>query len=230
MIAPFTTQQFLDIFPVYNAAIWPAQIIALVLGLMALAALWREWPIAPRLVPAILALMWAVSGIGYHFLFFARINPAATMFGVLFVVQAILFVACATSATGMRIDTGRGLRTALGTAIISYALAIYPIIGIWEQHGLMKGPMFGVAPCPTAIFTIGILLMARGRWVPWLAILPLLWSLIGIAAAWRLGIPEDIALPIAGCILLFAFVANAFGRRPASLAKGRSPKPSSMGA
>jgi hypothetical protein len=45
---------------------------------------------------------------------------------------------------------------------IIYALLIYELLGYWAGHGLMAGPMLRVAPCPTTIFTIGVLLLARG--------------------------------------------------------------------
>ena len=80
-------------------------------------------------------------------------------------------------------------------SFIVYALLIYELLGCWAGHGLMAGPLFGVAPCPTTIFTIGMLLLARGGWVVWLSIIPLLWSLVGLAAALQLGIPEDFGLP-----------------------------------
>jgi hypothetical protein len=70
--------------------------------------------------------------------------------------------------------------------------------------------MFGVAPCPTTIFTIGILLLARGRWVVWLSIIPLLWSAIGLAAALQLGIPQDFGLPVAGIGLVTALIVKHF--------------------
>jgi len=213
--APFTIEQFLDVFAAYNASIWPGQLATLALGLIAIAALWRKWPIAARLIPAILALLWAVNGIGYHFLFFSTINPAAPLFAGFFVAQAMLFAVSAISATGLHFKTLRDFRSMLGAGFIAYAMVFYPMIGIWGGHGLMKGPMFGVAPCPTTIFTIGVLLMARGQWVPWLAIIPLLWSLIGLAAAFQLGIAEDIALPVAGVVLLIALVVKALVRLPA---------------
>jgi hypothetical protein len=46
--------------------------------------------------------------------------------------------------------------------------------------------------------TWGGLLIARGTWVIWLSITAFLWSLIGLAAAIQLGIPEDLAMPVAG--------------------------------
>ena len=52
---------------------------------------------------------------------------------------------------------------------------------------------------PPTIFTIGLLLLARGTWVVWLSIIPFLWSLVGLAAALQLGIPEDLELPVGGC-------------------------------
>lgn len=213
MTAPFTIERFLGVFAAYNAAIWPTQIAAFVLGLVAVAALWRKWPIAARLIPSILALMWAVNGIGYHFLFFAEINPAASLFAAFFVAQAVLFAASAISATGMRFETGRDFRTAAGAAFITYAMVVYPVFGFWAGHGLMKGPMFGVAPCPTTIFTIGMLLMARAGWVGWLSVIPFLWSLVGLAASLQLGMLEDVALPLAGATLLIMVALNRVRRR-----------------
>ncbi len=39
---PFTLEQFLNVFATYNKAIWPAQILAYVLGAVAVAALFGK--------------------------------------------------------------------------------------------------------------------------------------------------------------------------------------------
>ncbi len=210
MTAPFTIEQFLGVFAAYNTAIWPVQIVAYILGLAAVAALWLKWRLTRRLIPSILAIMWAMNAIGYHYLFFSAINPAATLFAGFFLLQAVLLAASAVSAKAMRFETRRDFRSIAGAAFIIYAMLIYPILGVWAGHGLMKGPMFGVAPCPTTIFTIGMLLLARGRRVALLSIIPLLWSLVGLAAALQLGIPEDFALPAAGAALIAALALEAF--------------------
>ena len=49
-----------------------------------------------------------------------------------------------------------------------------------------------------AIFTIGLLLLVEGRTPPHLVAIPVLWSLIGGAAAWVLGVPEGAVLALAG--------------------------------
>jgi hypothetical protein len=209
---PFTIEQFLGVFAAYNAAIWPAQVTAYALGLVAIFALCLDQVPARRLVLSILAIMWAWNGIGYHFLFFSEINPAAIGFAALFVLQALLFAASAFITNDVRFHVGADFRSTLGITFIAYALLIYPAIGVWAGHGLMAGPMFGVTPCPTTIFTIGMLLLARGRRVTWLSIIPILWASLGLAAAVQLGIEEDMGLAVAGLALLLALATDYLDR------------------
>jgi hypothetical protein len=211
---PFTVQQFFDVFSSYNAAIWPAQIAAYVLGLAVVASLGLKRLHAPRFVLSALALMWLWNGIGYHLLFFAEINPAATVFAGIFIVQAILLAGCALARHSLTFQIGRDFRSMAGLAFILYAMLIYPAFGSWAGHGFMSGPMFGVAPCPTTIFTIGLLLLARGRLVSLLAIIPSLWSLVGLAAALQLGMLEDLALPVASLVLAVVLAFEALWGRP----------------
>jgi hypothetical protein len=79
-------------------------------------------------------------------------------------------------------------------------MALYPIIGGLLGHGYPRSPSFGVAPCPTTIFTFGLLLWTSVRVPIYVLAIPLLWSLIGFSAALWLGIREDIGLPIAGVL------------------------------
>lgn len=210
---PFTIQQFFDVFASYNAAIWPAQVAAYVLGLAAVASLWLQRAHASKFILSVLALMWLWNGISYHFLFFSAINPLAMVFAGVFVVQALLLATCIAS-TGLSFHIGRNFRSVAGLGFILYAMFIYPALGFWAGHGFMSGPMFGVAPCPTTIFTIGLLLLARGHGVPMLAIVPILWSLVGLAAALQLSMFEDIALPLASLVLGVVLAADRLqGRR-----------------
>lgn len=210
MVLPFDTQQFFDVFQRYNAAIWPAQAAAYLLGLVAVAALFRR-RLADRLVPSVLALCWAWNGVAYHIAFFAPVNPAAFVFGALFVVEAVLFALVALRG-GLHFRVGADLPSALGLACIVYAMVLYEALGIVAGHGLMQGPLFGVAPCPTTIFTLGMLMLARGRLAAWLAIVPVAWAAIGTTAAVLLGVPEDLGLAVAAVACMFVL---AVGRRQA---------------
>lgn len=218
---PFTLDQFLGIFVAYNAAIWPAQIIAYAFGLIMIVAIWLQWPLTSRLILSILALMWAWNGIAYQFLWFASINPAAPYFAGIFVCEALLLAGCALAERGASFRIGRDPRSIVGIGFLAYAMLLYPLLGTLAGHGLMAGPMFGVAPCPTTIFTIGMLLLARGRWVALLSVIPLLWSLVGLAAALQLGMPEDLGLPLAGTALLIVLVHDALRPRAAIRRDGK---------
>jgi len=212
---PFTVAQFFAVFADYNAAIWPLQIVAYGLGVLAVVALWLRRPSANQVILSVLALMWAMNGIGYHLLFFAEINPIAPAFAALFLLQSILFAGAVLIPNDLRFEIWPNFISAAGLSCVVYALLIYEILGYRAGHGPMAGPLFGVAPCPTTIFTIGMLLLARGKWVVRLSIIPILWSLVGLAAAVQLGIPEDFGLPVAALALVIALTVGApWARRP----------------
>ena len=162
--------------------------------------------------------MWAMNGIGYHLLFFAAINPAANLFGIIVILQALILAAALAPVRGIRFQTGRDFRSFASLSFVLYAMLIYPVLGVVAGHGMMAGPMFGVAPCPTTIFTIGMLLLAQGGWVVRLSIIPFLWSLVGLAAALQLGIPEDLGLPIVGVVLAVVLVVEAYENRRSLIA------------
>lgn len=207
MELPFTREDFFGVFAAYNAAHWPAAIVAYPLALTALAFAWRGTPQAGRVTAAILALMWGWVGVVYQGLFFAPINPVARAFAAAFVLQALLFAWHAKSRHGLEYGARSSLRTVIGGAMIVYALIFYPLIGLAVGERYPAMPLFGVAPCPLLIFTFGLLLWAkRARW--WLWIVPLMWAVIGGSAAVLLSVPQDWALPIAA---LAAVLLRALG-------------------
>jgi hypothetical protein len=55
-------------------------------------------------------------------------------------------------------------------------------------------------PCPTTIFTFGLLLWTERAVPKYLLVIPLLWTVIGSSAAWLLGFWEDLGLLVAGIL------------------------------
>ena len=198
---PFTRDQFFDVFAAYNRAVWPAQVLAGVLGLTLLALLLRPSRGADRFIAAGLAVLWAWTGIVYHGLYFARINPAALLFAALFVLQAAALCHAALRS-GLHFGTSRTAAAALGWALLGYALLAYPLLGLWSGQRYPALPMFGITPCPLTIFTLGLLALTRGRVAWWLLAIPLGWSLVGGSAAWLLSVPEDWLLALSGLAVL----------------------------
>lgn len=200
MDLPFTTEQFLGVFELYNQAIWPLQIVAYVLGLVAVALALRPAGHTDRIIGAILAFFWLWMGAVYHLAYFSAINGAAIAFGALFIVQGVLWLLVGVIRPRLSFRAGLSTMSMLGGLLILYAMVVYPIIGTLLGHGYPRSPSFGVAPCPTTIFTFGLLLWTRARPPTYVLAIPLIWSAIGFSAAFTLGIYEDIGLPIAGVL------------------------------
>ena len=148
-----------------------------------------------------LASLWAWNAIAYQLAFFTRINPAAFGFAALFALQALVLAICAIRPPNLRFEIKGNWRSFAAMALIAYAMLLYETLALWAGHGLMQGPIFGVAPCPTTIFTAGILLLGHGSVLKWLSIIPVLWAVVGTSAAVLLGITEDLGLGVAGAIL-----------------------------
>ncbi|RJX36094.1 MAG: hypothetical protein C4525_01935 [Desulfarculus sp.] len=194
MELPFTSAQFMEIFRAYNQALWPAHLAAYALGLLAVGLCLGPRPWRSRLAAAILAVMWLVNGAAYHLAFFARINPAAWGFGGLFLLGGLLFLWAGAVQGRMRFKIQGGLAGWAGALCLAYGLILYPLLG----RGWPFTPAFGLAPCPTTIFTWGLLLWTTERPPLYTLIAPLIWSLIGFLAALKLGIREDAFLLAAG--------------------------------
>jgi hypothetical protein len=219
MTVPFAITEFLAVFERYNQAIWPAQILAYLAGLAVIALIVGRNRHAGWLSAGVLAAMWLVNGVGYHLVFFSEINPAARLFGALFIVQAALIAWVGLAMRRLQFGLHRDLSFWVATAAIGYSMLVYPLLGLAFGHVYPAAPVFGVAPCPTTIFTLGVLLLARPSAPAWLFAIPIAWSGLGGSAAVFLGVREDLglfAIGIAAVALLTAANARIFGLRHSS--------------
>ncbi|MEE4164320.1 MAG: DUF6064 family protein [Woeseiaceae bacterium] len=221
MALPFTRPEFLQVFADYNEGIWPLQVVAGLLGVIALASLFSNSRIADRVIAGILAVLWSVTGIGYHWLFFSSISPAAYIFGALFLIAACIFLVEGTVRNRIRFRFVRGIRGWAALLVLTYSLIVYPLMGLAITHPYPETPLFGVAPCPTVIFSLGLLLLAAYRRPLLLAAVPLLWAGIGGSAAFLLGVPQDLGLLVAALIWLAGWIHQRLViRQPTT---GRAP-------
>ncbi len=201
-LVPFTRDVFLGGLERYNEAIWPAQIAAYLLVLLTLWSALRPFPGSGRLIAGFLAAAWLWTGVAYYMLHQAQINWAAWGLGFVFVLQGLLFAV--TGAIRGRVDfrfTG-GAAGWAGLFLIGMAAILYPLIGVGSGQGWPRMPLAGVAPGPTLVWTLGILLMAVPR-VPWhLLFIPFLWSSAGVAGALLLDLRQDFVLPVAALLTI----------------------------
>ena len=197
MTLPFTRDQFLDVFAAYHRGWGDGAMLLWVLGLFAVAT-WVRGQASARALTAYLGVLWLWSAVVYHALLFSAINPAARLFAVLFAVQAALFVRAGLVRSELRFE--RGGHGVFGPALAIAALA-YPLVSMLTSGDPVRSPTFGV-PCPTALFTAGLLLGARPEPPRHLFVIPILWSLIGGSAALSLGIVPDALLFVAAAAMI----------------------------
>ena len=200
MNVPFTTEEFLGVFGSYNTAIWPMLIVAYLLGIAGVILAIRGGNPAGRIVYGVLAFFWLWMGVVYHIIYFSPVNPVARIFGAVFILQGFLFLVFGVLRGGLTFAFTPRTGPILGAVFVIYAMVVYPLLGLSLGHAYPELPMFGVAPCPTTIFTFGILLWSKNV-IPWyFLIIPLLWSLVGMSAAINLGVPQDYGLVVAGIL------------------------------
>lgn len=212
---PFDAETFSRLFAQYNAAIWPAQAGALVLGLTTLWLAVKPRPWSGRFIAASLAAFWLWCGVVYHMQFFATINWAAWGFGAFFVLQGIAFLWSGTlrGHLDFRFAGTRGDWCGLGVA--AFAILIYPSLSWAVGREWLEVGMFGVAPCPVTIYSLGLLTMCKPRIPLGLLVIPVLWSIIGMSTAWALARPEDMTLVAAASLTLGFAVAQRIKTRRA---------------
>jgi len=174
-------------------------------------------------VSVLLAMLWFWMAIAYHLTFFADLSRVGIVFGLAFGMQGALFswLAVRKQVTSYRPRSVAAM--SIGAVLIVYALILYPVLGSLWGHRYPASPTFGV-PCPTTIFTLGLIVWAGG-WTPRrLLIVPLGWAVVGTSAAANLGMTEDFGLLGAAIltagVLLGARYRAAFGRHGTPAAAG----------
>lgn len=197
MNLPFTQTQFFEVFARYNEDVMPLQLALILLALSAFGALMVRRRESDRVVSAILCALWLWIGIVYHLMYFREINPAATLFAVLSIAGAALFAWAGLVRSTLVFDGESRVRRIAGHVMIAYALVAYPVLSAMLGREFPQMPTFGL-PCPTTIFTIGMLAFVAAPVPRYVFFVPVAWTMIGATAALQLGVYEDLGLVVAG--------------------------------
>ena len=193
----FPLELFLRVFEKYNLDIWPMQVVAYIIGIVSLFFVIKRTEYSNRINAAILSFLWLWIGIVFFLLYFAPVFSLHYVFGGLFIIQGILFLA---NVFKPRVSFGckRDVYSLVGILFIAYAMIGYPVVGYLLGHG--HSAPFGVTPCPTTVFTFGLLLLIDKKVPKLLLVIPLLWALIGGLPPVFVGVFEDIGLIVAGLL------------------------------
>ncbi len=189
----------------YNVSIFPMQIITLVVAVILTYLLFvRPSTGVSKLIKIYLS---------FTFVWFALMFPfegvLKIIFGLVHIVIAILFfIDIFTAKIEFKFPETSGKRYFMLFLIFS-AFALYPLIEYMSGHLYPKILLFGVAPCPTTIFSLALLVGAVpkvGKIIFILLIFPAIFS--GLSVPIMLGVWADLLLLFTGVYGLITLVKN----------------------
>lgn len=193
----FSARTYYRLFELYNRAIWPAQILALLLGFIMVWRLHRPGAWQGAVVAMILAAGWLWTAWAYLLEHYDTINWAARYFAIAFVIEALLLIWTGVVRSRLSFQPSRDWIGRTGVGLFLFALMVQPLIGPLVGRDWKQIEIFGIAPDPTVLATLGILLTVDKR-LPWgLMIIPLIWCALSGATLWTMGSPDVWVMPVA---------------------------------
>jgi len=204
----FSGKTYYRLFELYNRDVWPAQLVALALGIAVLAAVLRGGRWRGPIVTSILAAGWLWVAWAFHAERYASVNWAARYFALGFALEAVLLLWTGLVRKELRYDTAH----AAGAGLFLFALSVQPLIGPWLGRPWRQVEIAGMTPDPTVVATLGILLLASHRPAWKLLLIPLIWCLISGATLYALGAPDAVVMPLAGLFSLLMTAQKALSK------------------
>jgi hypothetical protein len=205
-------------FELHNEAVWPLQVIAVLLGAAILVWTVRPRPWSDRVIWAVLAAAWIFVACGFLWNRYATINWAAAYAVPVFATEGLLLAWIGASRGALGVTTGRTVPSLAGLGMFLYALVVHPFVAILMGRPIQAAEIVGIAPDPTVIATIGLLLRATGGALSWaLMVVPLAWCIVSWATLRAMGAPEA-WIPLAAAGIATIATLLPLGVKPPPLA------------
>lgn len=174
----FSPRAYWRLFELQNERLWPLPLATLGAGIALIVLAWMRPTHRARWSAAILGLAWLWLAWSFFWRLYATINWAAPYVAPIFALEGALLFAAAWQAPPSA--PPRRARTLLGLMLMTLAVLAYPLLAPLSGRPWMGAEIFGMAPDPTALATLGFALQLRGRAAMVLLPIPLLW---GVASA-----------------------------------------------
>jgi hypothetical protein len=206
----FAPRIYWRLFESLNLAFWPLQAGIVLAGVGWLVWVGRDGFVpsraATRAALAALALGWTLAGWAFLWQRLAPIHWLAGYIAPLCLLQATGLLTWALHG-GMQAQ-GHRARRAVGLGLLAWALFVHPLLAGLAGRPWVQAEFIGLAADPTAIATLGLLLLRTPRG-PWrsLWLLPLGWCLLSAATLWTMGSLQG------GVLLAAVLLAGAAARR-----------------
>ncbi|QJD57859.1 MFS transporter permease [Pseudomonas sp. gcc21] len=190
---PFTADVYFRLLERMGETFWPLHLLTVALGAASVVLALKG---RLRLACLLHAPLWAFIGVAFFIQRYAELNWAGGYIGYALIAQGLLLVLIALTGSGLdRASHPTSPPAVIGIAIVLFGLTVLPLLGPLTGKSWYQAEVFGIHPDPTAMTTLGlILIMLRGLAL-WIAIiLPALLLLISAITLQVLGASGSIAL------------------------------------
>jgi len=202
----FSALTYYRLIELYNSAIWPLQLPAIIAGFTILYLSWRQPPYSNKIVSTLLVISWLWVAWAFHWQRFATIHWVANYFAIAFVLQGIILAWVGLVKNSLILKKNLDNPFYVGVGLIGYAVLVQPFIMFIAGHNWQQGEIFGITPDPTVVATVGLLYIINTRKYWWLMVIPLLYCIISAATLWVLKSPNAVGMMIAGLLALFSMI------------------------
>lgn len=191
----FTEETYRRLFENHNAALWPLHAVAVIAGVAIAILLVRGGSVRSRCAAVLLAVVWLAVAGGWFEWRFSTIHTGARIMAAAFALEAVALLWFGAVRDRLAVTRVSGIRGWLGVALLAWGMAIHASLGAALGRPWTQSEVFALAPDPTAIATIGVLLLARrAPWILW--IVPVGWCLFSGITLWAMHTPDAWLPPV----------------------------------
>ncbi len=207
----FSPRAWYRMLELHNRAWWPMQPVVALLGGALVGAMYRRLHASLRL-----ALVFVGTGLlfvagAFHAGPHASINLAAPYYAAAFALEGMLLIGLALLRPALVLARADGA-TRLVSALLVFALLLYPLLALVAMRPLAQTEWFALAPDPTMLAALALAVMlyrsqGRGRARisgAGLAVVPLAWCALSGLTLWTLGVAHWWPLPMAALLAVAA--------------------------
>ncbi len=174
---PFTADVYFRLLERMGETFWPLHIVTVALGVAAigLALMGRT-----QLACVLPAPLWAFVGVAFFIQRYAELNWAGRYAGYAFMAHGVLLAVVALKGFGLdKAPRPTSPPVLIGLAIALFGLLGMPLIAPLTGDSWSQAQVFGIHADPTAVTTLGLMLVVLRGWVLGAAcIVPMLWILV----------------------------------------------------
>ena len=172
----FSDKVYYRQFELYNQAIWPLHLIAIVFSLVIIYAVWKKPAWASRLIAVLLTVSWLWVAWAFLYERFYHIHVVANWYAFCFVLQAGLISWYGVVKKQFTLFEKSQPRMYFGLVLLFISLIFYPVIAFMTGRSWLQFEMFSLTPDPTVLATLAILVLYKASSV--LYVIPITWMLI----------------------------------------------------